>query len=540
MRSASVVPIAAACVVAASLLPAGQALAEDQFSYMEPTNAGVSLRVLLTSGDTVGGVVWPGVPDGIGVLRDGKNIVVFTNHELSATNATAAATARANGAASASTVSAINIDTATQSTTAVRDLLGSVTFYNYATGQYGAPGAPAGAAAKDEFGTPNHTKALNRFCSSHMAQPGDLAYWMTDADGKKVLYGYTGPAYFTGEEGGDESRAFVMDTNGNMSQLPALGLAAWENLVVAPKTGIRTVVMSDEDGAATDSQLYMYVGEKTQTGSWVDKAGLANGTQYVLNVTGIANDNAFRASIGKGKAAPVTFQPINTTVNGKEQNAQARVLGTELSRVEDGAWDPMNPNDFYFVTTESNKDPKATAPNPATPKITRDGGALWRLRYNDVKDPLAGATLTMLLDGTEAPYLNKPDNIDVDAKGNVLIQEDPGNNDHVSRLVSYRVSDGKVGVLAKFKDVYFSANATQPITKDEESSGVTDVTSFLRTSESDSNSYFVLDAQVHASAATARPDLSTNPANAAALKAAIEGGQLYLMTVSDWSKVYGG
>lgn len=448
--------VIAGLAAATALLPLVPASAASNFSYMEPVAAGVELTPVLTSGDKVGGVQWPGTPDGIGVVRDGNGLVVLVNHELSASNKAANGQKRANGGASASTVTAVNLDPNTKSVTGVRDLLGSVSWFDYSTGTYGSkPVAPAGAATEDEFKTPLHTTSLNRFCSSHLAAAGDLAYRAKDASGKEVMYGYTGPVYFTGEEGGDESRAFAMSTTGNMVQLPKLGLAAWENFIPAPKTGLRTVIMGDEDGAATDSQLFMYVGEKKAEGDWVEKAGLTNGQNYVMSIDGIANDNAFRAQKGKNNPAPVSFKAIDTSLNGKKQNEMARALGSVLSRVEDGAFDPKNPNDYYFVTTESNKDPKATASDPATPKISRDGGALWRLRFNDVTNPLAGATLTMLLDGSEAPYLNKPDNIDIDAKGNVLIQEDPGNNDHVSRLMAYRISDGKIGTVAKFKDAYF-------------------------------------------------------------------------------------
>ena len=533
-------PLAVGLAAVAFYAAAPQASAASSFLYMEPVAAGVSLKVLATAGDVIGGYQWQGIPDGIGVLRDGENLTVFINHELSATNKTAAAISRANGGASTSTVSALNLDVATGSITGGRDLLSSVTWFNYATGSTSStPVAPAGAAAKDEFGTPLHTKALNRFCSSHMAQPGSLSHTAIDADGRKVVFGYTGPAYFTGEEGGDESRAFTADTSGNLIQLPRLGLAAWENFLVAPRTGMRTVVMGNEDGSSTDSQLFMYVGEKTREGHWTDRAGLTNGQHYVLSVDGIPTDNAFRSAVAKGTGAAVSFRPIDTGVNGKLQNDQARALGTELARVEDGAFDPSNPNDYYFVTTESNKDPRATAPNPATPKITRDGGALWRLRFNDVRNPLAGANLTMLLDGSEAPYLNKPDNIDVDARGNVLIQEDPGNNDHLARVVSYRTSDGRLGTVARFSPRYFVPGSPDFMTKDEESSGITDVTAFLRKGESDTAGYFVLDAQVHAPTWVARPDLAGDPSAKAALESAIEGGQLYLMTVADWAQVYG-
>jgi len=534
-------PLAAlGAVTCLAIAVASPASARSDFSYMEPVAPGTSLEVLLTTGDKVDGVMWPGVPDGIGVLKDGADLAIFVSHELSASNATAAAQKRANGAASAATVSAVNVDPRAKSTTGVRDLISSISWYDYATGSWGSkPGAPAGAAAKDDFGTPNHSTALNRFCSSHMAQPGDLAYTQTDASGKKTVYGFTGPVYFTGEEGGDESRAFVMSNSGVMVQVPKLGLAAWENLVPAPKTGMRTVVMANEDGSATDSQLWMYVGEKTSAGSWVDRAGLTNGQLYVMAIDGVTTDNLFRASRGKNNPTPVSFKPINTDVNGKEQNAQARALGTIMARVEDGAFDPGNPNDYYFVTTESNKDPKATAPNPASPKVPRDGGALWRLRFNDVTNPTAGASITMLLDGSEEPYLNKPDNIDVDGAGNILIQEDPGNNDHVSRMVAYRIKDGKIATVAKFKDVYFAPGAAQFITKDEESSGITDVSDLVRASATDTKSYYVLDAQVHASPLASRPDLaSADAATKAELANMVEGGQLYLMTVNNWDAVY--
>ena len=533
-------PVVAGLAGITAITLALPANAESPILYMEPVAAGVSVKALATSGDNFGGVIWPGTPDGMGALKDKDgNLAIFVTHEFSATNAVASGLSRANGAASASTVTALNYDTKNGAVTMARDLLSSVSWYNYATGQSSTtPVAPAGAAAKDDNGTPNHTKALNRFCSANMVQPGELAYRTTDKNGKVTTYGYTGPAFFTGEEGSDESRAFTMDNSGNLIQLPRLGLAAWENLIVAPNTGMSTVVMANEDGSATDSQLWMYTGTKTTEGHWTDKAGLTNGALYVMSVDGIATDTLFRTSVGKNVAVNVNFKPIDYTLNGKAQNVAAKASGTVMARVEDGAFDPNRPNDYYFVTTESNKDPKATAPNPATPSVTRDGGALWRLRYNDVKTPLAGATLTMLLDGSEAPYMSKPDNLTVDLSGNVLIQEDPGSNDQVARIFAYRISDGKVATVAKFVDKYFKVGGTNFITKDEESSGILDVTDMLKTSTTDKSSYYLLDAQVHATPTASRPDLAGNAAALASLAGVVEGGQLLLMTISDWAAIY--
>jgi hypothetical protein len=226
---------------------------------------------------------------------------------------------------------------------------------------------------------------------------------------------------------------------------------------------------------------------------------------------------------------------VNTKANGKDQNIEANAKGIELSRVEDGHFDPNKPNDYYFVTTESNKDPKATAANPATPTVSRDGGALWRIRFKDVSKPLSGATLEMLLDGSEDIYMSKPDNIAVDSLGNVLIQEDPGNNAHVARIVSYRISDGKLATIAQFDSKYFDSTRPNYITQDEESSGIIDVSNELRTSKNDKASYYMYVAQIHATPAKARPDMAADDAT---LAKAVEGGQWYILKITNWTDVY--
>jgi len=142
----------------------------------------------------------------------------------------------------------------------------------------------------------------------------------------------------------------------------------------------------------------------------------------------------------------------------------------------------------------------------------------------------------MLLDGSEEPLLSKPDNIVVDNVGNILIQEDPGNNAHVSRVVAYRIKDGKLATVAKFKEIYFnSANVETFITQDEESSGIIDVTDYFKTGKSDTAKYYMMVAQIHATPAKSRPDLSPAPANIAN---AVEGGQWYVMKVANWELIY--
>lgn len=500
--------------------------------YMEGVASTVKLTPIVSAGDIVGTYLVPGIPDGLGVVRSGNKLRIITNHEWSGTNAIAAGRNSSNGLTQGSFISEMHYDLTSESVTKAKDFISDVVWYDYSTSKFGSePVAPTDASAVDEYKTPNHSSLLNRFCSATLAPEGSFY-------DKSSSLGYKGAVFMTGEEGSDESRGFVSDMAGQLVQIPGFGLSAWENLVPVPNKGKTTAVMGMEDGSAIDSQLWMYSGTKTKTGAWYEKSGFTNGSTYVLaqdSSAPVANDNEIRTNYGKNKAFKVMFAKIDATVNGKLQNDQARENGIEFARIEDGSFDPKNPNDFYFLTTESNKDPKATAANPATPAVSRDGGALWRLRLADAANPSKGGTLELLLDGSEEPFLSKPDNMTVDAAGNVLIQEDPGNNALVARIVSYRIKDGAVGVVAKFKDEYFAEGSASFITKDEESSGIIEVTDLLSKGKADKNRYYMYVAQIHGPIAKARPDVAVGDLT---LPKAIEGGQWYIMQISDWSAVY--
>ena len=81
------------------------------------------------------------------------------------------------------------------------------------------------------------------------------------------------------------------------------------------------------------------------------------------------------------------------------------------------------------------------------------------------------------------------------------------------------------------------------MTEDEESSGIIDATKLLAKA-GDTNTYFFFNAQVHTrtGAMAARPDLASR---SAAKKEEIntetvEGGQFYVMTISNWDTVFKG
>ena len=499
--------------------------------YVLSKNAAVEIKAIATVGDAVTGTMVRGIPDGMGAYDNGRGgISLLSVHEVS-TTAPLALKGKSTTAPWGTSITKFTVSKSTKAVTRVENFMQKINFYNYTTGKYQdtpAGAAPAGATAGSfDWG-------ISRFCSATYAPAGTFIH-----NG----VGYDGGLFLSGEETSDDSRAFAFDEEGTGYQLPRMGMMAFENIIPSIKPGANTVAMANEDGAATDSQLYVYVGKKQSTGSAIDKAGLTNGDLHVMNIPTIKSDNLFRTTVGKNKKMPVEFVKVDWNTTSSAFAKESREKGTTMARVEDGHWDPSNPNVYYFLTTESNKDPIATAPNPATPTVTRDGGALWRLTFKDAQNPAAGAELEMLLNGGESLYLAKPDNLTVTENGKyLLLQEDPGNNAALARIIAYRVSDGKIAVVAQFDANKFMKGGSEFMTEDEESSGIIDVTKLLA-KPGDTNSYFMFNAQVHTTGAVpARPDL---PARTAAKKdavnaATVEGGQYYVMTISNWDTVFNG
>ena len=527
-KVAAVVGIAA---LGTSVNIAVSALAKPE--YILATNSAVTIKPLVYTGDLKTGTVVRGIPDGMGAYKnENGGISLLSVHEIPSYSPIAQLS-KSDSSQWGVSITKFNITPASKVITSAENFIKKISYYNYNTGEYtNTPigGAPAGTTKGLDWN-------ISRFCSATLVQAGNLSYTSGG-----TTYGYEGPVFLSGEEDGDSGygRGFAFDMDGNGIQLPRVGLASWENLMPNLKPGMNTVVMGNEDGPATDSQLFMYVGKKTTTGSFADKAGLTNGTPYVMSIPEIANDNAFRAKYGKNKAVDVTFNKTIWNANMADQQKDHAAQGTEMTRVEDGEWDPINPNIFYFITTESNKDKGATAPNPAEPTFSRDGGAVWRLTFVDGQNPDKGAKLELLLDGSEAPYLSKPDNLAVTKNGVLLIQEDPGDNGHVSRIVAFRLNDSKIATVAEFNKEYFAPGAAKFMTQDEESSGIIDATSLFARS-GDNNSYYLFNAQVHTKGVmTARPDLAwkSKASKATADKNTVEGGAYYLMTISNWDDVF--
>jgi Bacterial protein of unknown function (DUF839) len=323
-------------------------------------------------------------------------------------------------------------------------------------------------------------RAMGRLCSADLALPS--AFY-----NRKSGKGYSGRIFMNGEEVGNEGRAFAHIVSGPGAgisyELPSLGKFSWENSLASPFEQDKTVVIGTDD--TTPGQLYVYIGEKQATGNEIEKAGLHGGSLYGVQVLGFPlEDVAIAAERGLGIASGAHFSLHNfgdvRSMTGVEiQDASAKNLVTEFLRPEDGAWDTHNPNVFYFVTTDrfdSKKDGSGT-------QVARS--RLHRLTFDDIRKPELGGRYDMLLDGTGPQQML--DNITVDGDGNLILQEDPGNQAHLARIWKFYPRSGELVEIAKHDPARFGnrdratiTSPTPPFSSDEESSGVIEITHLLQ------------------------------------------------------------
>lgn len=420
----------------------------SQSPYLLPSAPGVKFDAIISVGDMANnGYKMAGIPDGAGAFDNGNGTFTFlVSHEIN----NLLGINRAHGAKGAF-VSKWVIDKNNLSVISGSDLIQKVNLYTTGTGY-----------TLYNPGDTSSKKAFSRFCSSDLPSVSAFYNSLTGLGTQERIF-------MNGEESGIEGRAFghiVTGTNaGTTYELPYLGKFSWENAVASPASGNNTVVAGMDDG--TDGQVYFYVGTKTNAGNEMDKAGLTNGRLYGIAVTGLtAEDTATVPTTNSIPAPNTAFTMVDLGIvkdsTGLSLNTRSNALSvTKFLRPEDGSFDPSNPNDFYFVTTNS---------------ITKPS-RMWRLRFNDIKNPTTGGTITAVLDGTEGQKMM--DNIGIDNSGHIIIQEDVGNNVHIGKMWQYTIATDKLVAIAYHDSTRFIAGAANYLTQDEEASGVIDVQDIL-------------------------------------------------------------
>jgi hypothetical protein len=425
--------------------------------YLLPSNPSVSTTSVLTVNDpvqpSVGGYKMVGIPDGLGAFvaenQSGGAFTLMMNHELGGSSGFVRAHGSTGAFVSRWTLNPdLTVTTGRDHNTSPSDV------YTWNGSQY-----------------VQGTTAFNRFCSADLPAPGAFQYNGLGTSARILM---------NGEETGAEGRAFAHVVSGgavNTSwQLPALGRYSWENAVPSPYGQAKTVVMGLDD--SNGGQVYAYVGNKTNSGTDVERAGLTNGQKYGIRVPGMTDEST---GFLIAPNTPFELAPLGdvTNLNGAALEAAsdaAQVTG--WLRPEDGAWDPRpgHENDFYFVNTSA---------------LTQDGGRsrLYRLSFQDITQPELGGTITALLDGTEGGEML--DNLCIDSHGRVLIQEDPGNASRLSKVWLYDIDSGNLAELAEHNSDFFLSGAPNYLTQNEESSGIIDAKDFL------GDGWFLLDVQAH-------------------------------------------
>ena len=454
--------------------------------YVIPTAPGVEVDPILTVGDAVpetdaatdrfdgpnvpqdGVYRMVGIPDGLGAFDNGDGtFTVLMNHELGPTQGTV----RDHGSTGAF-VSRWVLRKSDLKVISGDDQIKRVFLRDPGTGRFG----------------PATTWAFNRLCSADLAEQ---TAFFDPRSGR----GTRERIFLNGEETrppGDirHGKAFAHVVtgrdNGDSFELNELGEMAFENVVASPFPQRKTVVMSLDDstnaftananppdptGAATQpSEVYVYVGEKRSTGNVVERAGLVGGGLFGVQVIGDPNE----ATVTGGERFNLVAMSKPAQDDGVVLQAESvSKQVTQFRRVEDGHWDPTNPNDFYYVTTDS------------------FGGQtrLWRLRFDDVTRPESGGTIDLMysaspghVEGGAGPETEpRPgemfDNMTVDSEGRILLQEDVGNNAHLGRIWLFDKDTRTVTELARHNPDLF---LTPPVkTLDEESSGIIDISDIV-------------------------------------------------------------
>jgi hypothetical protein len=362
--------------------------------------------------------------------------------------------------------------------------------------------------------------SFDRFCSADLAEKSAFSY--------NGIIGTNARIFLNGEESGSgralahvatgagkgnsfELGKFNTTTNGS----GGTAVGGWENLLANPYSQLKTVVIGTNDGGTgfMNNSLGVYVGTKTSSGTDADRAGLTNGVIKFVNVAGVT------AEVTAANAAT-----RNTAIASGAKFTLGETAATTFSRPEDGAWNPNSPNEFYFVTTDR------IDTTDLTGGTQKGATRLWRLTFDDIKNVDAGGKIDLLIDGGSfAAGAGKPnmfDNMTVNADGTLTLQEDTGNAEHNAKIWNFDPATGALKMVAKasptlFGDITAGSFVAGTHTKDEETSGVIDITSLL--GRNDGKQYSLLVTQDHASA------LSLGLSNPTTL---VEGGQLLVMTQS--------
>jgi hypothetical protein len=274
--------------------------------YLVPTEPGVVVDPIISTGDVVGGYQMSGIPDGLGAYQDSGNLQVLSNHELGKTFP-------GNPAGVDARISKITLNDKTHGVLSATYLF-------------------------------NGSEGFERFCSATL----------------EVVNGT--PYYFTGEEAinaGHDGSSIVMNARtGAWTETPHFGHIQHENIVPVERIKKFMVVTTDDDfRIGSPSLLLAYIADSFDDAVSGDPA---HGGLFVWKASNPADTPA---TIAEGDMIPGEFVPLTQAENANStaiKTAAAAKGAFKFSRLEDAAVGQETSGRVFFADTGKTGDVSVT------------------------------------------------------------------------------------------------------------------------------------------------------------------------------------
>jgi hypothetical protein len=456
--------------------------------------AGSSVLAILSSGETINGFTFQGLPDGIGLSPGNAGTVdVFVSHEET-------------------TVPFFG-------TRDFQDASVSRLTLNLVTGAVMA----ASVAIPPEAG-------FLRFCSASMAGPAegfDNYTFFTGEEANDIVdvpagstYG-ADPAIAPQRQGG---YAVILDAaSGAFTPVPGLGRLNHENTIAVPGGWKQIALLTTDDTfSGPSAQLYLYLANN-ESNIWLDRGSLwafrvTGGVDGPVDATDPFNGANDYLDIQPGDDWQGRFIRVPKEIARGQTDAPPQAALEQWSnennvfqfiRLEDLAYDKNNPQIVYIADTGRTR----VVPDPATGRMTRgpggtvgqaDNGRIFKMVFN-AKNPRKVDSFTVLAQGDDASMdafvpIRAPDNMDTSANS-LMVQEDADE----AKIWRHDFSARTWSVVATVND------------PDGESSGIVDASDWFGLGS------WILDVQGHGS------NVTEEVVEGVTLK--LESGQLLLMRI---------
>lgn len=497
----SAVALAVAVGPVASADP-GYLTSEPAMIALDPSApGGSSVLPIVNSGETVDGVLFEGIPDGIGVMPGGAGTAeVFVSHEQSRVPF------RNEADLEDASVTKLTLNTTT------------------------------GGVLAAEVAIPS-SDGFIRFCSSFMAGPnegfGTYTFFANEESNDVIPVPPGAPYGPDPSVAPDRQAGYAVALNaetGEYAPIAGMGRHNHENSIVVPGGWDQIAVLSGDDTFnAPSSQLYLYLAD-TEEDLWAD-----HGTLWAFQVTRtdggrVAPRDPFNGANDygdiqsgddwQGRFIQVPRRIARGLTAERPQDALENWSNAnnvfQFIRIEDTAYDVSEPNVVYLADTGEAR----ALPSAETGRLFRapsgtpgpyPNGRIFRMEF-DPGNPRKVSSFSILLNAdTGGPGLpstapmHQPDNMDTSANS-LMVQEDSGQAPP-SRVWRYDFASETWSVVASVLD------------QAHESSGIVDVSAWFGAGT------WLLDVQGHGD--NVDEDTTTVPGT----KLKRESGQLLLMTI---------